>query len=136
MAANTNPIFVANRQTWTAEILPGDGTTPVDLVVAGANGSLIEAIGATSTDTGVVELVLYLVAGSLSVRIGSATVAITAGTDGGTTPATNILTQADLPWLRDDLTLALGAGWTLQVGAHAAVTAAKAVRVFALGGDY
>ena len=136
MAANTNPIFISDRQTWTADLLPGNGTTPVDLVVAGANGSLIEAIGATSTDTGVVELVLYLVAGSLSVRIGSATIAITAGTDGGTTPATNILAQADLPWLRDDLTLALGAGWTLQVGAHAAVTAAKVVSIFALGGNY
>jgi hypothetical protein len=136
MAANTNPIFVANRQTWTAEILPGDGTTPVDLVVAGASGSLIEAIGATSTDTGVVELDLYLVAGALSVTIGSATIAIAAGTNGGTTPAANILAQADLPWLRDDLLLALGAGWTLQVGAHAAVTAAKVVHVFALGGDY
>ena len=136
MAANTNPIFVANRQTWTAEILPGDGTTPVDLVVAGANGSLIEAIGATSTDTGVVEMDLFLASGSLSVPIGSATIAIAAGTDGGTTPAANILAQADLPWLRDDLLLALGAGWTLQVGAHAAVTAAKVVHVFALGGDY
>ncbi len=59
MAANTNPIFVSERQTWTAEILPGDGTTPVDLVVAGANGSLIEAIGATSTDTSAVELDLF-----------------------------------------------------------------------------
>jgi hypothetical protein len=136
MASNTNPIFIAARQTWTAELLPGNGTTPVDLVVAGANGSLIEAIGATSTDTGAVELDLFLVSGSVSVPIGSATVAITAGTDGGATPATNILAQADLPWLRDDLTLALGAGWTLQVGAHAAVTAAKVVRIFALGGDY
>ena len=136
MAANTNPIFVANRQTWTAEILPGDGTTPVDLVVAGASGSLIEAIGATSTDTGVVELDLFLVSGALSVPIGSATIAIAAGTNGGTTPAANILAQADLPWLRDDLLLTLGAGWTLQVGAHAAVTAAKVVNVFALGGDY
>jgi hypothetical protein len=136
MAANTNPIFVANRQTWTAEILPGDGTTPVDLVVAGASGSLIESIGATSTDTGVVELDLYLVAGALSVPIGSATIAIAAGTNGGTTPAANILAQADLPWLRDDLLLALGAGWTLQVGAHAAITAAKVVHVFSLGGDY
>jgi hypothetical protein len=136
MAANTNPIFIAARQTWTAEILPGDGTTPVDLVVAGASGSLIEAIGATSTDTGVVELDLFLASGSLSVPIGSATIAIAAGTNGGTTPAAHILAQADLPWLRDDLLLALGAGWTLQVGAHAAITAAKVVNVFALGGDY
>jgi hypothetical protein len=136
MAANTNPIFIAERQTWTAEILPGDGTTPVDLVVAGASGSLIEAIGATSTDTSAVELDLFLVSGSLSVPIGSATIAITAGTNGGTTPAADILTQADLPWLRDDLLLGLGAGWTLQVGAHAAVTAAKVVHVFALGGNY
>ena len=136
MAANTNPIFIAQRRTWTATLTPGDTTVPVALVEAGDSGSLIEAIGATSTDTSAVELDLYLVSGSVSVPIGSATIAIAAGTNGGTTPAQDVLNQTDLPWLRDDLLLALGAGWSLHVGAHATITSAKVVHVFAVGGDY
>jgi hypothetical protein len=136
MPANTNPLFIGDRKNWPLTFDETDTTTLLDLVVAGANGSLIESIVACTTDTSAVELDIYLDDGAVTYPLGSVTITAGAGTDGGTTPAVNILNQTDLPWLRDDLTLPLEAGMTLQVAAHATITAAKDVWVVAIGGDY
>lgn len=136
MPANTNPIFIADRKAWALELDNGDGTTAAVLVSAGSNGSLIETIAVTSTDTAAVELDLYINNGTSDFAVGSATIPIGAGTDGGTTAAVDLLQQTDLPWVRDDLTLALEAGHSLKIGAHAAITATYAVHVVAFGGDY
>lgn len=136
MSTNTNPIFVGSRRVDALELDTADGTTAIAFVAAGANGSRIDAIAASSTDTSAVELVFTLNDGSADFSIGSATIAAEAGTDGGTTPAVDLLTQADLPWLRDDLSIFLESGQTLKVGAYAAITAAKVVHLVAFGGDY
>jgi hypothetical protein len=136
MPANTNPIFIGTRQSVAIELDNADGTTAITLWTAGAQGSLIEAIGATSTDTSAVELDLKIYDGAATFALGSVTIPVGAGTDGGTTPSGDILNQTDLPWLRDDLALALGPGGVLKVAAHAAITAAKVVHVVAFGGDY
>ena len=57
-------------------------------------------------------------------------------TASGTTAAADGLNQTELPWLRDDLTLALAAGCTLKAAAHAAITSGKLVHVTVFGGDY
>lgn len=136
MAVNTNPIFLASRQCWAAELDNADGTTPATLATAGTNGLVIEAISATSTDTAAVELDLSVTDGTNTWVVGSVSVPAGSGTDGGTTAAVDLLQQTDLPWLRDDLTIALASGWSLKVGAHAAITAAKVVHVVAFGGEY
>lgn len=136
MAANTNPIFIATRRTWGLELDNADGTTKLDLVEAGNDGSLIEAIAATSDDTSDVEVDLFITDGSNTWAIGSVTVSAGAGTDGGTTPPVDVLQQTDLLWLRDDLTLALANGYKLQAAAHAAITSGKVVHLVAFGGDY
>lgn len=136
MAVNTNPIFVAERNAWAIELDNADGTTALDLVTAGTNGSLIEAISATSDDTADVEIELFAHDGTSAFQIGSVTVTAGAGTDAGTTAAVDLLQQTDLPWVRDDLTIALPTGWKLQAGANAAITAAKVVHLVAFGGDY
>lgn len=136
MAANTNPIFLATRRSVGVEIDPADTTAQVVLIAAGTNGTVIEAIAATTTDTSAVELDLYLYDGAASFGLGSVTIPAGAGTDGGTTPAVDVLQQTDLPWLRDDLTLALASGCSLKAAAHATITAAKVVHVTVWGGDY
>lgn len=136
MSKNTNPIFVGERKTWAIELDNGDGTTVTDVVTAGNNGSLVEILLATSTDTNAVEIKLALSDGTNSFDVGSATVAAGAGTDGGTTPAVDVLNATDLPWLRDALELGLESGWKLQAGAYAAITSGKVVHLAALGGDY
>ena len=136
MPANTNPLFIGDRKNWPLTFDETDTTVLQDLVVAGANGSLIESILACTTDTSAVELDLYLDDGAVTYPLGSVTITAGAGTDGGTTPAVNVLNQTDLPWLRDDLTLPIEAGMTLQVAAHATITTDKDVWVVAIGGDY
>lgn len=138
MPANTNPIFIADRRCYGVELDPADTTNPAILVaaIADGNGTLIEAIAATSTDTSDVEIDLILDDGTDSLSLGSVTVPAGAGTDGGTTPAVDVLNQTDLRWLRDDLTIALGAGWTLEVAAQATITAATAVHITAFCGEY
>jgi len=136
MAVNTNPIFIADRGAWPLELDNADGTNALALVVAGANGTLIEAIAATTTDTSDVEVDLLISDGTTDYAVGSVTVPAGAGTDGGTTAAVDLLQQTDLQWLRDDLTLALTAGHTLKAAAHAAITSAKVVHLVAFGGDY
>jgi hypothetical protein len=135
MAVNTNPIFIGERKNWPLTFDETDTTVLQDLVVAGANGSLVEAISACTTDTSAVELDIYLEEDGITYPLGSVTITAGAGTDGGTTPAVDVLNQTDLPWLRDDLTLPLEPGKTLQVAAHATITAAKDVWVVAWGGD-
>ena len=136
MPANTNPIFIATRRSVGVELDNADSTNQVTLWTAGANGSLIEAIAITSTDTSAVELDLYLYDGAASFALGSVTVPIASGTNGGTTAAVDGLTQTELPWLRDDLALAVAAGCSLKAAAHAAITSAKVVHVSLFGGDY
>jgi hypothetical protein len=136
MPLNTNPVFIGTRRSVGVELDNADSTNQVSLFVAGANGSLIEAIAVSSTDTAAVELDLYLYDGAASFRLGSVTVPIGAGSNGGTTSAADGLNQTELPWLRDDLTLALAAGCTLKAAAHVAITSAKLVHVTVFGGDY
>ena len=137
MPANTNPIFKAIPRTEAVALANANGTTSVLLFAADTkNGSIIEAIGATTTDTSAVEIDLTLFDGTNSFPLGSATIPVGAGTNGGTTPAVDVLNATDLPWLRSDLILILAAGWSLKVAAHAAITSGKVATVFALGGDY
>jgi hypothetical protein len=136
MPLNTNPVFIGTRRSVGVEMDNADSTNQVSLFAAGTNGSLIEAISVTSTDTAAVELDLYLYDGAASFSLGSVTVPIGAGTNGGTANAVDGLNQTELPWLRDDLTLALGAGCTLKAAAHAAITSGKVVHVSVFGGDY
>jgi len=136
MPANTNPIFVGARRSVGTELATADGTTARVIWTAGTNGSLIEAISITSTDTSAVEVDLFLSDGATVYSLGSVAVAIGAGTDGGTTAPANGLNQTELPWLRDDLTVAIGPDHLLMAAAHAAITAAKVVDIVVFGGDY
>ena len=54
MSANTNPIFIAERILAGVELNNASGTTPVTLVTAGEDGTLIETISGTTTDTSAV----------------------------------------------------------------------------------
>lgn len=136
MPANTNPLFIGARKTWAASIADTDGTTPVPVVVAGQEGSLIESIAVTTDDTAAVAVDLFMSDGGTSWQIGSSKLLAGAGTDGGTTPAGDGLNQLDLAWLRDDLSLAIGAGYQLDIAANAALSAGTVLSIVATGGDY
>ena len=61
MAANTSPIFVVDVQTAAVTIVNADGTNKKTLVTANAtNGSRVLSVTATSDDTAVVDLDLFV----------------------------------------------------------------------------
>lgn len=140
MAAGTSPIFYATPKTAGVQVANADGTTKKTLLTAGANGSIVLGIEATTTDTAVNDVGLYIqVGGSGTVYpIGGKRVAIGSGdaTAANPTAAVSLLDVGQLPFLLPDGSLQLGAGDVLQVGVQAAVTSTKTLTIVAQYGDY
>ena len=142
MSANTVPIFPAVLKNAVQTFVNADGTGVYKaLAVAGTNGSKIESIAAVSTDTAAKVIQLAIQIAAVNYPIGEFTVAIGAGTNGGTTKAGNLLNTTDLPFVRTDengrayIYLAPGSSLVGSIETTA-VTAAKQVTVFAQGGDF
>lgn len=135
MAANTSPIFVLTPNCKGVTFVNADSTTAKDLFVAGANGSRLASVSATTTDTSANNVKLLLYDGSTAWWAGTVNVPTLSGTD-GSTAAVNLLTLSMCPWLNSDGSIVLPTGWKLQVAPLAAVTSAKTLTLVALGADY
>lgn len=135
MAANTAPIFVLSLNNKGVTFVNADGTSTKDVFVAGANGSRVASIAATTTDTSNNIVHLYAFDGTTAYLVGEVTVPLASGTD-GTTAAVNLLSLSMCPWLNSDGSITLPSGWKLQASVTTAVTAAKTLTLVALGGDY
>lgn len=140
MAANTSPIFYGSAKTAAVQIANADGTTKKTLLTAGSNGCIVLGIEATTTDSAVNDVGLYVqLAGAGTVYpIGGKRVAIGAGdaTAANPTAAVSLLDVGQLPFLLPDGSLQLASGDVLQVGVQAAVTSAKTLTIVAQYGDY
>ena len=138
MAANTSPIFVKAINNKTAQWTNSDSAaTTKDVFVAGADGSRLAAISATSTETAndrIFAIILH--DGTNPFLVGSITVLRNSGFD-GTAAATNLLgSLSACPWLNSDGSLMLPTGWKVQLKNLTQVASGKTVDVVALGGDY
>ena len=133
-----NPTFVASPMTTPQSWTHADAAaTSKTIYTAGANGSKVVAINAASSDSSARVFILYLNRSSTAYQIGSATVAITAGTD-GTTATQNLL--ANIPGLPKDndgqAYLFLQQGDILQAANVTQLTAAKEIDVVVIAGDF
>ena len=135
MPANTAPIFSLVVQTSAATITNADGTGEKTLVTAGANGTRIDVVSITSTDTAAVMLKVLVHDGTTSYAVGEIAVPAGAGTNGSAL-AVKGLSLAFLPWLDASGSLFLRTGWSLRVAAKAAITSTKTVTLVAFSGDY
>jgi len=135
MAQNTSPIFVLTINDKGVTFVNADGTTTKDIFVAGANGSRLASISATTTDTSANLVILYAYDGSTAYRIGEVSVAAASGTD-GSTAAVNLLSLSMNPWLNSDGSLTLPTGWKIQASVSTSVTSAKTLTLVAWGADY
>lgn len=135
MAANNDPIFVKTPNHAEVTFVNADSTNAKDLISAGANGTKVIGIAATSDDTAAVNMRLYIHDGTTAYLVGTVRIAIAAGSDGAA-PAVNLLSRAALPWLDSDGQFLLPTGYKLQVAPLAAVTAAKTVTIVCLAADY
>lgn len=140
MAANTAPIFYATPKTAAVQVANADGTTKKTLLTAGANGCIVLGIEATTTDTALNDVGLYVQIGGAGTAypIGGKRVALSSGdaTIANPSAAVSLLDSGQMPFLLPDGSLQLGAGDVLQVAVQTAVTAAKTLTVFAQYGDY
>jgi hypothetical protein len=136
MPANTAPIFVLTLnnkgQSWTHA---DAAATTKDLFVAGANGSRLASVAASSTDTSAIDVQLLAFDGSTAWLVSTVTVAIGAGNTGAVA-AQNLLSLSQCPWLNSDGSLTLPSGWKLQASNVTQVTAAKTLTLVSLGADY
>lgn len=140
MAAGTSPIFYATPKVSAVQIVAADTTTKKTLVTAGANGALVLGIEATTTDTAVNDVGLYVQIGGAGTDfpIGGKRVAALSGdaTTANPTAGVQLLDVGQMPFLLPDGSLQLGAGDVLKAAVQATVTAAKTLTLVAQYGDY
>ena len=130
MAANTSPIFELTVKNAGVTIVPADTTAKKTLYTGGTNGSRIDQLAESSTDTAAVTTMWYKTVGGTDYHIGDVVIAIGAG-------YTTVALVDALATLEPTLGyLVLASGEILKVAALATVTAAKQVDLVAQLGDY
>lgn len=141
MSVVATPIYPQLIVTPALQLLPATGAnTLVTLVTPGTNGTKIESITVTSTDASVAyTLQLWVTISAVNYLVGSVTIPISSGNTAAAPPVA-LLTRANFPWLAIDANtnpyLYLASGAVLSVSTTVVVTTAKAVDVFAQGGNY
>lgn len=135
MAANTEAIFPNGVRNPPLLIENADGTTIQDLVIGGADASLVLAISVTSDDTADKDLLVYHSDGVDDYLIGRITIPDGSGSN-GVDQTVSLLNQTNFPHLKDDLCYALEAGHKIRIAAQAALTSGKKIYIVASVGDY
>ena len=139
MAYSNVPIFPQVIQNYGVQIANTDSTTKKLLCGAGTNGTKIEFIQASTTDTSNNTLQLYLYDGTTYHLVTTYTVTAGSG-NSGTVAAFNILNSSQVPAFPYDSNgnkyIYLKNGWSLYVGVTVAVTSGKTLDIIAQGEDY
>jgi len=146
----STPVFLQTPIAACAALLNGTGaftfaaasnttTNLVSLVAGGANGSLVEAITISSTDTSARDLILILNNGTYNFVLCTIAIPLNAGFTNAVAPV-NLFASAYVPGLSVDANgnkvLNVPNGSTLYVGTLTAVTSAKQISVVANGGNF
>lgn len=139
MAVTSTPIFPQAIQSTTAQISNASGTTPVTIYTAGANGSKIENIICSNTDTAASYSVqLSITNGANTNIIGTINVPLSSGT-ATTASAVSLINSANLPTAKDsngNPYIYLAASCTLKAASLTTVTSGKFLEITTNGGDF
>jgi hypothetical protein len=136
MAFTQNAVatLIKQPQNGKVQILPADTTSQKTVYTAGASGSKVSSLLATSTDTVARDVQVSITNGGTSFPLGTVSVVIGAGSTSGV-PAVNLLDPTKLVGLALDSDgnpfIHLISGDTLTVAAQTTVTTAKAISVTA-----
>lgn len=133
-------IYPTKVQAWAVQLTNAIGTTITQLMAAGANGSIIESMNVSLTDTVANGLAVYLQDGSaVNHLLGTVTVPLSSGNVAGT-PAIDVIRSGMLPGLVVDANgnfcLYVPSGFKVMVASTAAPAATKIQDVVAMGADY
>ena len=134
----TSPTFVSVPKNPTVSFVNADGTTFKTLMSAGTNGSRIDTVFASNTDTSnAYVLQLAIQKSGVDYVIGEVNVPLGAGTN-GSTKSVAVLNTTDLPGLAyvETGSLYLENGATLRARVKTAAAGGNSVQLVGIGGDY
>jgi hypothetical protein len=136
MAAS--PSFISTPQTPTGQFENADGTSFKTLFTAGSDGSRVDSLLGTSTDTVSAYVVqLALQKSSVDYVIGEVSIPIGAGTN-GSAKSVAMLNQTDIPGLAytENGSLYLESGVALRARVKTAVSGSFVVQIVGVAGSY
>lgn len=130
------PTFVGTPKITSVKIVNADASTAKTVVTAGASGTKIVSLVATSDDTSARVIQVSLVRSATSYLIGAVNVPTLSGTDGAT-QSVDLLNITGLPQDADGQHyIFLESGDTLTVTSTSTVTSAKTVTATAVHGSF
>ena len=140
MAKDNSVLWLTDTENHSfLDIEAGDTTGEQTLFTAGADGSILRTIIASSDDTADMDVVLSINDGATSYIIGVVEVPLGSGTTADL-PSVNLLNNTAIPSLQLDnqgnYFLPMKAGYTIEANVLVAVTAAKKIQLTAIGEDY
>jgi uncharacterized protein YjiK len=139
MAVTATPIFPQLIKSPAVQILPADTTTLKTLVTAGADGTIVNELLISSTDTSARDLAVYVTISAVDYLIGTVSIPANAG-NSNSIPSVGFFDSANLTFLQTDNNghkfLMLETGAVLKVKTLTTVTAAKAIQVVAQAGNF
>lgn len=141
MAVSNLAIFPQKVQAWAVQLSNATGVTIVNLMTAGSNGSIVESLNISSTDSAANQVFVYLNDGSVNHLLAIVAIAALAGGNGtGATPALDVLRSGIIPGLPVDANgnyiMYVPSGYSIKIGANTTITSGKTWDAVAMGSDY
>ena len=140
MAGTATPIFPQTIRNVAVQVANADGTTKKSLLAGGTNGTKLEMLNVSSTDTAAQVFYLYMYDGTIYHLITTINVPASSGNASTTVPV-DFFKNTQLTTLPSDTNgnryLYIASGWTLYVGlTTGTVTSGKIVDFFGHAGDF
>jgi len=139
MAYSNVPIFPQTVRNSVYQITNGNGTTIETIFTGATNGTKIESIIVTSTDTSPRDISLYFTISATNYYLTTISIPATAGSI-DSVPCVNILGNIQFPGLARDPNgnpyLYITSTTTLSVNAPVTITSGKFINIICSGGDF
>lgn len=139
MAVTSTPIYPQTVNVGVNTIAPADTQTYKTVATGGTNGTKIESLILSSTDTSARDVTINITRSAVNYQLAVISVPITAGTV-DTVPSVDVLRNSMIPGLAYDSNgnkyLYLKSGDTLTINAPVTITTAKQITAVASGGDF
>jgi len=133
------PVFPQTIKTNVAQILPADTTSLKTLVTPGANGTRVDSIIVSSTDTSAKDLQFVITVSATDYVVGTLSIPANSGFTNAV-PLVSVFAHSQFIAFNTDVNgnkhMYLANGAVLKVKALTTVTAAKAISVVAQCGDF
>ena len=137
MAVTSTPVFVQTPKVTQITILPADTTAQKVVCTAGANGTKVVGLIASSNDTATMNVQILIKRSSTSILLGTGRIVTLSGTDGAVANVNLLNAITGLPVDNDGQPyIYLVSGDTLECAVLVTVTAAKTVSLTCIHGDF